>query len=88
MLQVRRPSLMVLDVNMPDMDGLTVLRTVRRHHALKDLPVLMYSADSHHETLSEAKRLGVVEFLIKGTIAFDRLIARICEIADESPAPG
>jgi len=49
MLHVRKPALMILDVNMPDMDGLTVLRTIKEHDDLKDVAVLMYSADTHDE---------------------------------------
>jgi PleD family two-component response regulator len=83
MLHLRKPSLMILDVNMPEMDGLTVLRTIKGHEELKDVKVLMYSADTHDETMAEAKRLGAVDFLVKGTIAFDKLVARICELAGE-----
>ncbi len=39
MLHVRKPSLLVLDVNMPEMDGLTVLRTIKDHPELKDVQV-------------------------------------------------
>ena len=83
MLHVRKPSLMILDVNMPEMDGLSVLRTIREHDQLKDVRVVMYSADAHPETMKEAKRLGAVDFLVKGTTGFDKLIARICELAGE-----
>lgn len=85
MLHIRKPALVVLDVNMPDMDGLTVLRTIKQHDELKDVRVAMYSADTHHETMLEARRLGAVEFLVKGTIGFEQLIARISELAGESP---
>lgn len=83
MLHVRKPSLVVLDVNMPEMDGLTVLKLIKEHTELNDVPVMMYSADTQHETMTEAKRLGAVDFLAKGTIGFDKLVARICELAGE-----
>jgi two-component system, OmpR family, response regulator VicR len=83
MLHVRKPSLMILDVNMPEMDGLTVLRTIKEHEELKDVRVVMYSADTHQETMAEAKRLGAVAFLAKGTIGFDKLVEQICELAGE-----
>jgi DNA-binding response OmpR family regulator len=83
MLHVHKPSLMILDVNMPEMDGLTVLRTIKENNELKDVRVLMFSADTHPETRVEAKRLGAVDFLIKGSVGFDILVARICECAGE-----
>jgi PleD family two-component response regulator len=83
MLHLRKPSLVVLDVNMPEMDGFTVLRTIKEHDELKDVRVSMYSADTHDETMVEAKRLGAVDFLAKGTVSFDKLVTRICELAGE-----
>jgi PleD family two-component response regulator len=87
MLHVRKPSLMILDLNMPEMDGLTVLRTIKEHDNLKDVRVVMYSADAHQETMTEAKQLGAVDFLVKGAIGFDKLVARICELAGEPHQP-
>ena len=87
MLHIRKPSLLVLDVNMPEMDGLTLLQTIKQHQELMGVRVLMYSADTHPETMVEAKRLGAVDFLVKGTIGFDVLVARICELAGEPPTP-
>lgn len=86
MLHVRKPSLMILDVNMPDMDGLEVLRTIKQHDELKDVRVLMYSADIHDETMREARRLGAVDFVVKGTINFESLVSRIAELATEQPS--
>jgi two-component system response regulator PrrA len=74
MLHVRKPALMVLDVNMLEMDGMTVLRTIKGHDELKSVSVAMYSADTHPQTMAEARRLGAVDFLVKGTVGFDKLM--------------
>jgi len=87
MLHIRQPSLLVLDVNMPEMDGLTVLKTIREHAELKDVRILMYSSDTNQETMAEAKRLGALDFLVKGTVGFDKLVDRICALAGESIPP-
>ena len=84
MLHIRKPELLVLDVNMPDMDGLTILRTIKEHDELKDVRVVMYSADTNPQTMEEARRLGAVDFLVKGTVGFDQLVARISELAGEA----
>jgi PleD family two-component response regulator len=83
MLHLRKPSLLVLDVNMPEMDGLTVLKTIKEHAELQDVRIVMYSTDTHPETIAEAKRLGALDFLIKGSIGFEKLVDRICELAGE-----
>src|SRR5688572_982583 len=74
MLHVRKPTLLVLDVNMPEMDGLTVLKSIREHAELKDVRILMYSSDTNRETMAEAKRLGALDFLVKGTVGFEKLV--------------
>ena len=84
MLHVRKPSLLVLDVNMPEMDGLTVLKSIKDHDELKDVRIVMYSSDTHHETMTEAKRLGALDYLVKGTTGFDKLVDRICDLAGET----
>jgi len=81
MLHIRKPSLLILDVNMPNMDGLTVLRTIKAHEELKDVSVAMYSSDTQHATMVEAMRLGAVDFLVKDTVGCDKLVARIGELA-------
>jgi CheY-like chemotaxis protein len=88
MLRHRKPALMILDVHMPEMDGLTVLRTIKEHDGLKDIPVLMCSADSTHETMAAAKRLGAADYFVKGSVWFDHLMTRIGEFAGEPPHPG
>ena len=85
MLHIRKPALLVLDVNMPEMDGLTVLKTIKEHDELKDVRVAMYSSDTQPKTMMEAKRLGAVDFLVKGTVGFDKVVARIAELAGEPP---
>jgi len=87
MLHVRKPALVVLDVNMPDMDGLTVLRTIKEHDELKDVPVAMYSADTQPATREEATRLGAVDYLLKGTTGFDELVNCIRKLAGEPDGP-
>ena len=85
MLRIRKPALLILDMDMPEMDGLTVLRTIKEDDELKDVRVAMYTADTQHATMAEAKRLGAVDFLVKGTVGFDKLVARISELAGEPP---
>ena len=83
MLHIRKPALLVLDVNMPEMDGLTVLKTIKEHDELKDVRVVMYSADTHHETMIEAKRLGAVDFRLKVRLVLASSSRRIAELAGE-----
>ena len=58
-----RPALVILDGSLPDMDGLEVLREVKRAYA--SLPVIMITAAGTHRTAIEALKLGVDDFIAK-----------------------
>ncbi|HVB17337.1 MAG TPA: response regulator [Stellaceae bacterium] len=66
------PELIVLlsDINMPGMDGLELLREVKRRRP--DLPVMMVTAYGDDERRRRASELGAFEFLTK-PVDFDRL---------------
>jgi two-component system chemotaxis response regulator CheY len=56
---------LVTDWNMPGMDGLTLLKTVRADAELKDLPVLMVTAEAKREQIVEAAQAGVNGYVVK-----------------------
>jgi chemosensory pili system protein ChpA (sensor histidine kinase/response regulator) len=64
-LQDHVPELMLLDIEMPKMDGFEVLRTVRRDEQLKDLPIIMITSRAGEKHKQEAMELGVNEYLGK-----------------------
>jgi DNA-binding response OmpR family regulator len=81
MLHIRKPSLLLLDVNMPEIDGVDVLKTFKQHVGPKDVRLAMCSSDTHRVTKIEAKGLGALDFLVEGTLGFDKLVERVCELA-------
>jgi CheY-like chemotaxis protein len=72
-LATMRPSVIVLDMMMPQMDGLEVLQHVRDTALLKDVPVIIYSADFKIETARRALALGARAYLVKGTVEWKHL---------------
>lgn len=71
------PDLVLLDVNMPKMNGLTVLRTMRRNPDLKHLPVVLLTDRAERETVAQAAAGGVQGYLLKSQFSFDELLARV-----------
>jgi CheY-like chemotaxis protein/phosphoribosyl 1,2-cyclic phosphodiesterase len=68
MLRTERPSLVVLDRNLPDGDGLDICRAVRTgpDEELRDVPILILTGDAPDEGgLAEAFTAGATDFLIK-----------------------
>ncbi len=60
-----RPTLVILDVQMPDIDGWTVLREMRRDPATAEVPVLMCTVKASVHDLLEGWRLGCDGFVHK-----------------------
>ncbi len=56
---------LVTDWNMPGMDGLTLLKTVRADENLKDMPVLMVTAEAKREQIVVAAQAGVNGYIVK-----------------------
>jgi len=65
LLAGRRPDLLVLDINMPEVTGIDFLEFVRSRAELKHLPVVMLSTETSDQQVDEALRLGANEFVFK-----------------------
>ncbi|MCM1129921.1 MAG: chemotaxis response regulator CheY [Oxalobacter formigenes] len=55
----------VSDWNMPNMDGLTMLKNIRADEALSKLPVLMVTAEAKRENIIEAAKAGASGYVVK-----------------------
>lgn len=55
----------VSDWNMPNMDGLTMLQNIRADDALKDIPVLMVTAEAKKENIIAAAQAGASGYIVK-----------------------
>jgi HD-like signal output (HDOD) protein/CheY-like chemotaxis protein len=85
-----RPDAVVLDLQMPIMDGLTMLRQVRGSSAMRSLPVIILTTDSSKQTVVEAAKLGVQGYLLKSHFVVDSLleaIGRHCPAPAAAPLP-
>ena len=65
MLQGGGFDLLITDWNMPGMQGIELLKTVRADAALSSLPVLMVTAESKREQIVEAAQAGVNGYVVK-----------------------
>lgn len=58
-------ALVLCDVNMPNKNGLEMLRDLKRTHAERRVPVVMLTTESQLEMLKEAKEAGAVGWIVK-----------------------
>ncbi len=59
------PAVLLLDIKMPRMDGLEVLRQVRSHEQLKKMPVVILSSSREESDLARSWDLGVNAYVVK-----------------------
>ena len=83
MLKSGKFDFLVTDWNMPGMDGLTLLKTVRSDDDLSDMPVLMVTAEAKREQIVIAAEAGVNGYVVKPFTAatlkekIEKIFARI-----------
>lgn len=65
-----RPGILLLDIKMPKMDGLTVLRHIRKDPALRCLPVIILTTSKADEDRLRSYNLGVNAYVVK-PLGFD-----------------
>jgi two-component system response regulator MtrA len=61
----QRPDLAVLDITMPEVDGLEVLRRLRADEATHDLPVVLLSAQAQESDVEQGFAAGASAYLKK-----------------------
>ncbi|GAA4402691.1 response regulator [Nibrella viscosa] len=60
-----RPTLIVLDLNMPGIDGFEVLTSLKANQAMKDVPVIIFTTSSNDLDKDRANTLGAALFITK-----------------------
>jgi len=78
----------VSDWNMPNMDGLTLLQTIRADPTLSSLPVLMVTAEAKKENIIAAAQAGANGYIVKPFTAatLDEKLAKIFEKLEKATA--
>ena len=59
------PDLVLLDISLPSLTGLELLRIIRTTPEWQWIPVILLTADSRSETMTEAANLGATEYILK-----------------------
>ena len=72
-LKQRDVDLVLLDIEMPVLNGIKTLELIRSNKATKEIPVMFLTATADTETVSEASRLGVAGYVKKPFMPQDLL---------------
>ncbi len=75
----RRPRLLLLDLKMPKVDGIEVLRQVREDATLRVLPVVMLTSSAEENDIVRSYNLGVNSYIVK-PVDFHKLSDQISRL--------
>ncbi len=73
------PDLIISDVRMPELDGITLLKGLKNRQLTREIPVIFMSGYADDEILAEAIKLGAAHFLFKpfSINAIDEVLKKI-----------
>jgi len=75
-------DIIVLDIIMPTMDGIELLRAIRKDKLAPKSIVIMLTNESSSAKIEEAKSLGVAGYIVKATSIPSEVVEEIIKIAD------
>ncbi len=78
-LDANKPDIIILDIMLPDVNGLDILKAIKANDRIKNIPVLMLSAKDTPRETSRAKELGADDFIPK-PFKDEELIGKIKEL--------
>jgi CheY-like chemotaxis protein len=81
-----QPDVIVMDLNLPGVDGCEATRRLKNQPETKDIPIIILTADSKEKSRDKALAAGCDEFELK-PIDFDELVGKIQSLLSRSTKP-
>ena len=88
-VRASRPDLILLDMGMPIMDGISFLAVIRGDPKTQNIPVILLTAVTERDHVVQAAKLGVQEYMLKSQFSLRDLLDRVKKnlTAPARPAP-
>ncbi|OGE04754.1 hypothetical protein A3F45_00450 [Candidatus Curtissbacteria bacterium RIFCSPHIGHO2_12_FULL_41_17] len=83
-IQSEKPNVVLLDILMPKVNGMTILRQLKEDPELEDVPVLILTNVEDANEVSAAIELGASGYLVKAETNLDTLSRKIKEVLESS----
>jgi two-component system, response regulator len=75
----QRPKVILLDLKLPKVDGIEVLRRIRSDERTKIIPIVVLTSSKQEMDIVETHRLGVNSYIVK-PVDFDKFVDAVSEI--------
>lgn len=77
-----QPDILILDIIMPDMDGIELLENIRKEKLVPGAAVIMLTNESNRDKIEQAKKLGIKGYIVKATTIPTELVEETLKIAN------
>ncbi|PIP56019.1 MAG: hypothetical protein CO183_01575 [Candidatus Zambryskibacteria bacterium CG_4_9_14_3_um_filter_42_9] len=77
-----KPDILMLDVIMPEIDGIELLDIIRKEKLIPDTVVIMLTNESDQGRIEQAKKLGINGYIVKATTIPTEVVEEAIKIAD------
>ena len=75
------PDLILMDIMMPEMDGIQACKIIKEDDSTKDIPVIFLTARGQKEDIMKAMSAGATDYIIK-PFTFGKVITKIAKVLD------
>lgn len=72
-----QPDIILLDLQMPEMDGVTALKAIRSHDWGKSIPVIILTNLGEEEASNELKDLNIHSYIVKANLTPRQVVERV-----------
>lgn len=79
MVEEMKPDLILLDLQMPNMNGAEALKEIREHDWGKDIPVIVLTNLGEEEAPKSLKDLGIHSYIVKADLTPSQVVTRVKE---------
>src|SRR3989344_359772 len=79
------PDIIMLDILMPDIDGLEVLSRLKANEKTKSIPVIMLSNLDDETKIADSRKLGAASFFVKAKMDLDEIVSEVKKIIRQHP---
>lgn len=75
--ETEKPDIILLDILLPGMDGMEILKHLKENESTKHIPVIMFSNLNDAEKVEQSKALGAANFFVKAYVTLDEVLVEI-----------
>jgi CheY-like chemotaxis protein len=86
LLKTHTPEVIISDIEMPQMTGLELMKTLRGMARWQKVPIILLTTSTAKERIVEAIRLQAVQYMLKGSFSAEQLTERVKKCLDSSKA--